>query len=294
MLGENGLGQLGDGTNTDRSLPVEVGFEPGRFATQIDVGQSHACAILDDGSLVCWGSANSGRMGISTSANFGDNTVETPQRVLLPTDEAEFVAIGTTHGCAMLQNGSVYCWGQNDHGEVGIGTTGSQPSPAFVDLGLYAPVVALDAGDEHTCALHADATLTCWGLNSYGQVGDGGSTDVLSPKQVGLDGAATPTSIALGRWGTCVTASDGLPQCWGQTSCPVTDSAEHCRPIDLDRPTTSSVLTYVEGRTGVNTLSVSGWNVTFSVSPPLPSGFALDEATGSILANGSSTFGVPA
>ena len=286
--GENGYGQLGDGTNTDRSLPVEVGFEPGRFATQIDVGQHHACAILDDGSLVCWGRASDSRMGAGSVGS----SVETPQRVLLPTDEAEFVAIGTMHGCAMLENGSVYCWGQNDHGEVGIGTTGSQPSPAFVDLGLYAPVVALDAGDEHTCALHADATLTCWGLNSYGQIGDGGSTDVLSPKQVGLDGAATPTSIALGRWGTCVTASDGLPQCWGSDL--VSGDGQQrstAGPIDLDRPTTSSVLTYVEGSTGVNTLSVSGWNVTFSVSPPLPSGFALDQATGSILANGSSTFG---
>ena len=310
--GRDYYGQLGDGggttsqTGTESTLPVKVKLPEGRFAKSIDIGGTdgnHACAIMDDGGAMCWGNENRGNLGtgyLSTSARY----IHEPVKVELPSNvEATFIAIGYRHGCAAMIDTTLWCWGWNAHGEVGdgtssgTGTTNSRATPVQVDTTYMNPIIALGAGGEATCALHDDGSLSCWGENEFGKLGDGTNTDRDLPTQISLDGGVAATRITVGADFTCATASDGGAQCWGLNSDgQLGDSSYEQRPspgqIYLTLPSLSTVLTYLEGEIAQNEPFVSGWNYSFSVSPPLPTGFSLDNNTGVIFTDGNSVFGV--
>jgi alpha-tubulin suppressor-like RCC1 family protein len=123
------------------------------------------------------------------------------------------IAGGTNHACALLSNGTVMCWGQNDRGQLGVGNTDSNSTPTLVP-GLTS-VVAIACGFLHTCALLSDGTVKCWGLNVNGQIGNGigGYDPVLTPTDVrGLSGVA---AIACGPSSTFALLSDGSVKYWG-------------------------------------------------------------------------------
>lgn len=234
--GLNTDGQLGNGNTQTQRLPVTVG--PGGnallnvvaistgghrcFANQ-DSGDSddfecagdhdHTCALLADGSAKCWGSNAHGELGSEISPGS-----------LLPVAvtgggggfAARDVAAGRDHTCAVRANGTVACWGSNDHGQLGDGTTTTRLSPVAVS-GLSDPVVAIAAGEAHTCALVASGTVRCWGDNSSGQLGTGDMVNRLRP--VTIIGIINAIGIAaggtLGSSHTCVLLADGTVKCWG-------------------------------------------------------------------------------
>ena len=122
MLGDNLIGQLGDGTTTD-STPVAVSPMAGRTATALALGNYHSCAILGDGSIHCWGYNGYGQLGDGTNTN-----LNTPVAVNLPAGRtATALALGWQHSCAILDDGSAMCWGDNDYGQLGDGTILTQP-----------------------------------------------------------------------------------------------------------------------------------------------------------------------
>jgi len=164
--GENLHGQLGDGgSGVNRIAPVTVqGI--GSHVTSVAPGAKHTCAVPASGSVKCWGSNGYGQLGNGTSTN---STLPVSVSRL----DAGIVALsaGGDHTCGLTSGGNLSCWGRNDQGQVGDGSTVNRNLPAAVaGLNAAAPV---GAGERHTCALGGDGDAACWGDNAFGQLGDG-------------------------------------------------------------------------------------------------------------------------
>jgi hypothetical protein len=174
--GSGGDGQLGD-TYTGgyfQPKPVQVvGLTSG--VVSIAAGGAESCAVLSGGGVKCWGFNRSGQLG--------DGTIETrrdtPVDVVGLTGVAA-VAVGGNHACALTQAGGVKCWGNNEFGQLGDGTTTERRAPVDV-RGLQAGVTAIAAGTWHTCAETTSGVVKCWGRNYERQIGDGTTTMRLTP-----------------------------------------------------------------------------------------------------------------
>jgi len=171
--GSNSDGQLGDGFLVDRLQPTPV---PGTFEA-LAAGANHTCGIRTD-DVFCWGDNAFGQMGDGTTENR-----LTPGQVIGIPGPVRAIAAGAVHSCALLTGGTVYCWGQNLHGQLGDGTTENRPSPTRVSGDIQ--FVTIAAGGGMTCGFSQDGAEYCWGLNQSGQLGDGSRTNRSSPTRVG-------------------------------------------------------------------------------------------------------------
>ena len=213
--GYNGSGGLGDGTTAQRNVPTAVvtsGALAGKTVTQISAGGYHTCALTSDGGLYCWGNNYEGELGDGT-------TVQRVTPVPVVTSGAlsgkTIVQIdgGGTHTCALSSDGLAYCWGWNDYGQLGDGTTAQRLTPTAVSTsGALAgkTVVQISAFYFDTCALTSDGLAFCWGYNYNGQIGDGTTTHRTVPTAVSTTGALSGqflTSISAGSYFTIATAS---------------------------------------------------------------------------------------
>ena len=203
--GTNYVGQLGNGTiGGGSSVPGAVQGLSG--AVGLASGGFHNCAILSDHSVQCWGRNQDGQLGN------GNNTTDagTPQSVL-GLGGVVALAGGGYHTCALLTDASVRCWGRNDRGQVGDGTSTSRTTPVAVSGMTNA--VQLSAGLYHSCALLADGTVQCWGQNDSGQIG---GTLVFSSVPVTVSGISNAVAVSAGVFHSCALLSDGTVRCWGQ------------------------------------------------------------------------------
>jgi len=201
--GANGDGQLGDGTTTDRSSPVQASGLAG--ATAIAAGYASSLAVMQDGTVRAWGYNLSGQLGDGTFTSRS-----TPVAVTGLTN-AMAVASGNLHSMAVRSDGSLWAWGANDRGQLGDGTTAARSAAAPVN-GL-SNVVAAAGGQAFSLALKGDGTVWAWGQNSSGQLGDGTLTDRSTPVQVsGLSGVI---AIAAGTEHSLAVRSDGAVFRWG-------------------------------------------------------------------------------
>ncbi|MFN3255130.1 MAG: HYR domain-containing protein [Ilumatobacter sp.] len=223
--GGNGFGELGTtdtftpGPFNQSLVPVSVALPAGRTAVAVDSGQVMTCALLDDGSIACWGSILS-----QTPGPLVRWTSPTPVLITLPAGRtATSLDLGVWSACATLDDGSVACWGTNDHGQRGNGTIGLGPS----DSETIATLVSLPAGrtatsvsaEYHTsCALLDDASVVCWGTEVYGTFGDGAPSASISTTPVVHQLPPGRTAIDLVAQGdnVCILLDDGTVICSGR------------------------------------------------------------------------------
>jgi len=198
--GENGNGQLGDGTTTDRAGATPIVGLTG--VVEISAGLSHTCARRGDGTVRCWGLNTYGQLGDGT---FVQSTSPVVVSALVGVVE---LSAGDDHTCARLSDGTVRCWGRNDLSQLGNGPSAPRPSPTPVP-GLTS-VVELSAG-VHTCARLAVGTVLCWG-------GDG----TAWPEDSGPDPRLVPTAyfsgameISLGGLQSLARLDDGTVRVFG-------------------------------------------------------------------------------
>jgi alpha-tubulin suppressor-like RCC1 family protein len=176
--GFNNVGQLGRATSSSSTpTPGPVAGVVG--AVDLSAGYAHSCAVLSGGTVLCFGWDPFGQLGRGTVV--GTSATAAPV-VLPPAARASKVCAGYGHSCALLQNGTAMCWGQNDKGQLGSGTVAgasitpsTSATPLLVD-GLTG-AHALACGGHHTCALVANGQAVCWGANDMGQLGSGIAAD---------------------------------------------------------------------------------------------------------------------
>ncbi len=202
--GDDTYGELGDGTSNDGVVQNLSGS-----VQAIVAGGNHTCAIVS-GAVRCWGKGADGQLGFGTP--YLNKT--TPVPVYTPSP-ATALALGAGHTCALLQDETVNCWGDNSYGQVGVGTKILAEDSATAVAGI-SNAIAIAAGDYFSCAVLADNTARCWGYNGKGQLGDGTNDMQFSPTTVlGLNHV---TSIAAGTSHTCALITDGTVRCWGDNS----------------------------------------------------------------------------
>ncbi|MDD5222564.1 MAG: fibronectin type III domain-containing protein [bacterium] len=202
--GDNYRGQLGNGTNTASNTPVTVfGINT---AAEISAGGDHTCIRLTDNTVKCWGDNHYGQLGNGKYINSN-----TPV-VVSGVSEAAEISAGWGHACARLSDSTIKCWGNNQEGELGNGGNMSYSVAPIAVYGITT-VSEISVGGEHSCARLTDNTIKCWGLNNYGQLGDGTNTDSNTP--VTVFGINTAAEISAGGDHTCVRLTDNTVKCWG-------------------------------------------------------------------------------
>lgn len=188
--GADQRGQLGDSAaGANRRYPVRVRGASG--FTDIAAGGEHSCGLLGT-EIMCWGDNTRGQLGTGAADSFAVAPVPVPAGAA-----ATAVTAGGRHSCALAADSTAFCWGANDRGQVGDGSTIDRPAPVPVAGG--ARFIQLSAGGEHTCGLTAGGVVHCWGAGTAGQLGAGSTADSAVPVTVGLPGsgaarAATDTT----------------------------------------------------------------------------------------------------
>lgn len=198
-------------------VPATVLIVPALFrgltlqpASRLAVGQRHSCVVTATGDVRCWGSNDHGQLG--------DATTLTRSAPVLVTGLSEVTSVASgagDHTCALTRGRTVLCWGRNDRGQLGNGTTASSSVPVPV-TGLR-DVTGIAVGRLHSCAVLADGGVRCWGANDLGELGDGSTTGSTTPVAVvGLPIAMTAVSAYAGS--TCAVTERGRIRCWGDNS----------------------------------------------------------------------------
>jgi alpha-tubulin suppressor-like RCC1 family protein len=216
--GRNRFGQVGNGLLCVLCpTPTDVLGLTAPIAS-VAAGGRHNCALTEADELSCWGDNTFGQLGVETAdVCIGALLEETPcstTPVAVPgfAGGVDSVSTGFSHTCILSDAGGALCWGANDSGQLGDGTTSSRTSPAEVS-GLTSGVAAVAAGGRHTCALMVAGGVQCWGENRAGQLGDGTTTNRAAPVDVlGLNGVV---AIAAGFEHTCALTATGEVSCWG-------------------------------------------------------------------------------
>ena len=182
-----------------------------KTVTKISAGNAHTCAILSGNILKCWGANQNGQIGDGTTTNSA-----IPVSVGISNVSNVDASSSGMHTCALLTDGSLKCWGWNDSGQLGNGTTTNSSIPVFV-TGIT-NAISVSAGELHTCAVLSGGSVKCWGSNTSGQLGDGSSlSQGVTPSYipVTVTGINSALSVSSGAVHTCALLSDGTVKCWG-------------------------------------------------------------------------------
>lgn len=199
------------------------GFLPNVAA--IAAGERNLCALLTDGRIQCRGQNLWGQLGIGKESQaptkLSDKIEEEPPTLVVDLPSSAIaVTAGRWHTCALLADKRLACWGFNQFGQLGDGTTTLRRNKPVLVNGLPGGVFSVSAGYNHTCAVLETGRVFCWGINDKGQIGNGfiendsGDSNVLTPTEVlGLSGPAV--GIFLGGQHSCALLADGRVECWG-------------------------------------------------------------------------------
>ncbi len=236
--GDNLDGALGVGADTGSVQSCSVGpcsYTPlavagGLAFTTLGAGNFHACGLTSSGAAYCWGDNSTGQLGIGVNA--APDTCATGHGPCSRTPVAvaggltfTTLNVGTQHTCARASDGSWYCWGLNNYGQLGTGATGPEScvggpgvpcssTPVRVSAGIN--FTAVVAGRRHSCGVTSAGAAYCWGENVSGQLGDGTTTNSLTP--VAVAGGLTFATLSPFISHTCGLTTGGVGYCWGSNS----------------------------------------------------------------------------
>ena len=235
QLGSGTTDNIGDGTALSVATSSVVSLGTVRTARSISAGASHTCALLDNATIKCWGSGLYGRLGYGDSTNRGDSTGQMGDSlpaVSLGTGRTALqISVGSQHSCALLDNFAVKCWGRGNYGQLGIGSTATigdgagemGDSLVAVAFASGRSARAIAAGSYHTCALLDNASVVCWGRGTYGQLGQGATTNIGHSSSatvattLAIDSGSGRTALAIsaGDAHTCAILDNATLKCWG-------------------------------------------------------------------------------
>jgi len=204
--GNNGFGQLGDGTTVTREVPVEVKGLTG--VKTIAAGGDHSLALLSSGKVMAWGDNESGQLGIGSTTES-----EVPVEVKGLTG-VRAIAAGAEHSLALMSNGTVMAWGANESGQLGNGGTKQSTVPVAVK-GLTG-VAAVSAGGEFSLALSTKGTVEAWGNDESGQLGNSEFEEPSSSVPIAVSGLSGVSSISAGAQHGLALLSSGAVMAWGE------------------------------------------------------------------------------
>lgn len=198
-------GQLGDGTTNNSDTPVKVMSVS--HAVAVTAGDEDACALLSNHEIDCWGADGEGELGNGSTKETQDKPVK-----VKGISEAIEVSAGYEHTCALLAGGHVDCWGDDEFGQLGNGSTEFY-SDLPVEVRDISDATEISGGREFTCARLSSGHVDCWGYNSEGELGNGTTEDTDTPVEV--PGITEATSVVAGRSHACAQLASGHIDCWG-------------------------------------------------------------------------------
>ena len=176
----------------------------------LTAGSSHTCGAASTGTPFCWGFNQQGGVGDGSNVNR-----PTPIAVAGLPSGVTHVSAGHIHSCAATPAGAAYCWGDNQYGQLGDGTTIQRTSAVPVQGASGLTFVQIAAGTRHTCGLTTGGFIYCWGDNAFGQLGDGTTTQRSVPSMVVMPVGISFTQVTAGDLHTCAVASNSRAYCWG-------------------------------------------------------------------------------
>ena len=192
----------------------QVLLPEGQGGQTVSISGGHICTILDNGDVYCWGRGNQGQLGYGGTSNRN-----IPAKVNLPGQRSAIaISTGTFMTCAITTDGMGYCWGENDEGQLGNGTTNSrQMTPAEVLFPSGYTPVSISAGDDFACALMDNRKVMCWGENNDGRLGQGplATDDETTPVWVSMENSETAHFLDIGTKSACMILDSGETKCWG-------------------------------------------------------------------------------
>ncbi len=219
--GDNSRSQLGDGNIADPgdldgnnlTLPKQIGTQTDW--TAISLGDEFSCGIRTisdtDKRIYCWGDNSDGQLGQDPLSL---DPVSAPLQESSSLADWDNLATGYNHSCAIKQDQTLHCWGDNQYGQLGQGTTSDSFIPLPISAGGGNLWTDVATGNGHTCGIKDDATLWCWGNNAIGQLGVGNTSHLATPTQISHDNDWL--SVFAGNGTTCAIDSEHIGFCWGQ------------------------------------------------------------------------------
>jgi alpha-tubulin suppressor-like RCC1 family protein len=214
--GYNAYGELGNGTTVTSLVPVSVGgLLSGKIVTAIAAGDSHSLALTSTGSVYAWGYNLEGELGNGTTSNSA-----VPVRVSLQSGTTvTAIAAGSAHSLAVTSTGSVLAWGSNGAlqlGQPNATTFSAVPVPVSIPSGVT--ITAVAGGEFHSLAVTSTGSVLAWGSNTFGELGDGTTTESYLPVSVSLPSGNKVTAVAAGTFFSLALTSTGSVLGWGFNS----------------------------------------------------------------------------
>jgi alpha-tubulin suppressor-like RCC1 family protein len=214
-LDNHGQGGNGQDDNDPRATPVTVAFPQGREPVQVDGGEAHTCALMNDGGVMCWGRDHVGQLGDNgTNAN----QYEPGSNAMLPDGRrATSISLAGHTSCAVLDDGTLACWGENNYGQLGDNTTTRRNVPTLAHLPENLTVLDVGVNYHNTCVVYANGSMGCWGHDHRGRLANGpdeGNTWLPSV----INQSSGFVDVEVGVDHSCAHHEEGIVQCWGRSN----------------------------------------------------------------------------